>query len=98
MSSAICFILDQSKISSGTDLIKAGYQENIKNFANNKLKVSQMAEFLSDWIEKNVGKGENAAHQHFLPFPHCFQKTSFPAFLKPEIVWPMVESYHFTLY
>ena len=26
---------------------------------------------------ENVGKGENAGYQHFLLFPHCFQKASF---------------------
>ena len=23
-------------------------------------------------LENTVGKGENAGHQHFLPFPQCF--------------------------
>ena len=27
--------------------------------------------------ENNVGKGENAGYQHFLPFPQCFLKASF---------------------
>ena len=31
-----------------------------------------------DRVENNVGKGENAGYQHFLLFPQCFQKVSFP--------------------
>ena len=29
--------------------------------------------------ENIVGKGENAGYQHFLLFPQCFQKFSFPS-------------------
>ena len=31
-----------------------------------------------DEVENIVGKGENAGYQHFLLFPNCFQKPSFP--------------------
>ena len=37
---------------------------------------------VTDGIEKIVGKGENAGYQHFLLFPQCFQKSSFPGLLK----------------
>ena len=30
--------------------------------------------FAFDRVENIVGKGENAAYQHFLLFPQCFQK------------------------
>ena len=31
-----------------------------------------------DKAENIVGKGENAGYQHFLLFPQCFEKASFP--------------------
>ena len=31
-----------------------------------------------DRVENIVGKGENAGYQHFLLFPQCFGKVSFP--------------------
>ena len=31
-----------------------------------------------DSVENIVGKGENASYQHFLLFPQCFEKVSFP--------------------
>ena len=34
--------------------------------------------FVLGRIENIVGKGENAGNQHFLLFPQCFQKASFP--------------------
>ena len=42
---------------------------------------------VTDWVENIVGKGENAGNQHFLLFPQCFQKASFPGSLKVGIVW-----------
>ena len=36
--------------------------------------------------ENIMGKGENAGYQHFLLFPQCFQKASFPGSLKSGIV------------
>ena len=38
-------------------------------------------------VENIVEKGENAGYQHFLLFPHCFQKASFSRSLKVGIVW-----------
>ena len=46
-----------------------------------------MPAFVPDRDEKNVGKGENAGYQHFILFPHHFQKASFPGLLKFGIVW-----------
>ena len=40
-----------------------------------------------DRVENIVGKGENAGHQHFLLFPQCFEKVSFPDMSKGVIVW-----------
>ena len=45
---------------------------------------------LYDRVEKIVGKGENAGYQHFLLFPQCFQKASFPEASKGVIVWEWV--------
>ena len=36
-------------------------------------------------LENIVGKRENAGDQHFLLFPQCFQKLSFPEVLKVGI-------------
>ena len=54
--------------------------------------VSQMMICVTDWIENIVGKGENAGYQHFLLFPRCFQKASFPGLLKVRIVWYRVKT------
>ena len=42
-------------------------------------------------VENIVGKGENAGYQHFLLFPQCFLKLSFPEVLKVGIVWYWVK-------
>ena len=36
---------------------------------------------VTDWVENILGKGENAGYRHFLLFPQCFQKASFPGSL-----------------
>ena len=41
---------------------------------------------------ENVGKGENAGYQHFLLFPQCFEKVSFPETSKGVIVWEWDDS------
>ena len=38
------------------------------------LKVGQIVEVVDDKVESIVGKGEDAAYQHFLLFLQCFQK------------------------
>ena len=43
-----------------------------------------------DRVENIVGKGENAGYQHFLLFPQCFEKASFPEMSKGVIVWEWV--------
>ena len=48
----------------------------LKAFADDKTNVAEMLYSLSDRVENMVGKGENAGYQHFLLFPHCFQKPS----------------------
>ena len=45
---------------------------------------------VTEWEENIVGKGENAGYQHFLLFPPCFLKASFPGSLKVGIVWQRV--------
>ena len=49
--------------------------------------MTQKLKFVLGRIENIVGKGENAGYQHFLLFPQCFQKLSFPEVLKARIVW-----------
>ena len=61
MSSAICFNLDQSKISSSGNGF--ALYHIIPNF--NDLEKKNTSENI-------VGKGENAGHQHFLLFQQCF--------------------------
>ena len=45
-----------------------------------------------DSVENIVGKGENAGYQHFLLFPQCFEKASFPGTSKGVIVWEWVKT------
>ena len=44
-----------------------------------------------DRVENIVGKGENAGYPHFLLFPQCFEKASFPNTSKGVIVWEWVK-------
>ena len=57
-----------------------------KAFADDKRILTQKLKFVSRRVENIVGKGENAGYQHFLLFPHCFLKLSFPEALKFGIV------------
>ena len=45
-----------------------------------------------DRVENILGKGENAGDQHFLLFPQCFEKASFPDTSKDVIVWEWVKT------
>ena len=47
--------------------------------------------YVFDRLEYIVGKGENAGYQHFLLFPQCFEKASFPDKSKGVIVWEWVK-------
>ena len=49
--------------------------------------MTQIFELDLERVEIIVGKGENAAYQHFLLFLQCFQKLSFSGSLKLRIVW-----------
>ena len=44
-----------------------------------------------DSVENIVGKGENTGFQHFLLYPQCFEKASFPDKSKGVIVWERVK-------
>ena len=57
-----------------------------KTFADDKINVTYKQKPFVKWEETIVGKGENAVFQHFLLFPQCFQKASFPGLLKIRIV------------
>ena len=61
-------------------------QSNLKDFADNKLNVTYVTNFLTERVGNIVGKGENAGYQHFLLFPQCFQKASLSGLLKVRIV------------
>ena len=43
-----------------------------------------------DSVENIVGKGENAGYQHFLLYPQCFEKASFPDTSKGFFLWELV--------
>ena len=58
---------------------------------DDKIIVTQRLKFVLGRIENIVGKGENAGYQHFLLFPQCFQKRSFPGVFKVGIVWEWVK-------
>ena len=51
-------------------------QSKLKAFADDKLRLIQMAKFVLEKIENIVGKEENAGNQHFLLFPLMFFKRS----------------------
>ena len=55
---------------------------NFKAFADDKSNVGKIIISLLDRVENIVGKGENAGYQHFLLFPHCFQKAASSGSLK----------------
>ena len=60
----------------------------LKTFAVNKFIVSKMIIYVSDRLEKIVGKEENAGYQHFLLFLQCLQKPSF--FWRVVKIWDSV--------
>ena len=64
-----------------------GETVQFEEFGDDILNVVQMMTFVTNCVENIVGKGENAGHQHFLLFPQCFQKASFPGSIKVGIVW-----------
>ena len=49
-----------------------------------------------DTAENIVGKGENAGYQHFLLFPQCFGKATFPDLSKGVIVREWVKAHFHT--
>ena len=53
-------------------------QSKFKAFVDDKINVTKELEFVSGRVENIVGKKENAGNQHFLLFPQCCQKASFP--------------------
>ena len=89
LSSANVFNLEKSKyLSSATDLNQVNHhkinsltndnildQSNLKDFADDKINVTYLTNFVLGREKNIVGKGENAGY-HFLLFPQCFQKVS----------------------
>ena len=63
----------------------------LKAFADVKINVTKISKFVLKTEENIVGKGENAGNQHFILFPHCFQKLSFSGLLKARAVWKRVK-------
>ena len=62
-------------------------RSKLRELADDKINVVEKVKFVLGQIENNVEKGENAGYQHFLLFPHCFQKAYFSGSLKVGIVW-----------
>ena len=63
------------------------HKSKLKELADNNINMTQKFKFILRSVENTVGKGKNAGNQHFLLFPHCFQKLSFSRSLKVRIVW-----------
>ena len=59
----------------------------LKAFADDKIKVTEKLKFVLERVENIVGRGENAAFQHFLLVSQCFQKASYTRSLKVWIMW-----------
>ena len=57
----------------------------LKVFADNIFKPAQMAKFVLDRVENNVGKGENPGYKHFLLFQQCLQMPSFSRLSKHRL-------------
>ena len=80
MHSAVCFNLDQSKISYSGDELTLPKQQilessKLKDFADDHFKSDENGRKSSKRVENTVGKGEFARYEQFLLFPQCFQKT-----------------------
>ena len=43
--------------------------------------------FILKQVENTEGKGENAGHQHFLPFPKTFSNGCFHGVVKTRDMW-----------
>ena len=80
LESIICCLLNSLPNEKIIDLFK------LKAFADEKLKVIQMAKLVLNEAENIVGKEENDGYQHFLLFPQCFQKAFSLGSLKVENV------------
>ena len=81
-----CFHLDVVLLFNSLPNDKILTLTKFKAFADDKIMVNQKLKLLEK-VENIVGKGENAGYQHFLLFPQCFLKLSFPEVLKVGIVW-----------
>ena len=77
------FILDINSLPND----KFSGKSKFKGSADEKINVTQNMKFVSGSVENNVGKGEDAGYQHFLLFPHCFQKASYTGSLKVGVMW-----------
>ena len=66
-------------------------QSNLKDFAEDKINVTYVTNFVPGRVENIVGKGENAGYQHFLLFPHYVFKRSL---CQIRIVWEKVNCNH----
>ena len=57
------------------------YSVQSESLSRQQIKVGSKGSFSLDRVENIVGNEENAGCQHFLLFPQCFQKASFPGSL-----------------
>ena len=67
-------------------------RSKLKAFADDKINLNKNSKFVFGRVENIVGKGENAAYQHFLLFTQSFQKPSHSELLKMGIVWYRVNN------
>ena len=71
-----CFQFRQIKTFNSLPNDKSFDWSKLKAFADDKKPVNVNLKFDLGRIENIVGKGKNAAYQHFLLFPPCFLKLS----------------------
>ena len=69
-------IQDQTKALHHNLILPKNFLDWTKFICKPQLNFAKTIISVLDWVE-NMGKGENAAYQHFLLFPQCFQKVSF---------------------
>ena len=57
-----------------------------KEFADDKIGMTENLKIVLGRLENIMGKGKNASYQHFLPFPQCFPQASFTGSIEVMIV------------
>ena len=78
----------QTKSSPSSKILE---QSKLKDFAEVKINVKYVTNFVLGRVENIVGKVENAGYHYVLLFPQCFQNASLSGSLKVGIVWERVD-------